>query len=450
MIESFKQYIVDKNLFQQSETVLLAISGGIDSMAMLHLFKSMDFTFAVAHCNFQLRGEESEEDAHFVKTSAEMLGVPFYMARFETIAYAEENKLSIQMAARELRYTWFENIRKTNGYAYIATAHNADDSTETFLINLSRGCGIDGLTGIKPKSASLIRPLLFASREQISLYTKRKGIIFREDSSNASDKYLRNFIRHNVLPVLDEAHQNYRNGIRTTIQNLISSQTLYNYLIEKEKSEIITSLNNTIYIDINKLKKLPEVTGFLWEILSTYGFNRDQCSGIASQTDSQSGKVFLSPTHRLIKDRTQFMVTRLHKNESQIFYLEPEQVPEGIPFRFSWSVEDSSTQPFIARNPAIAMLDYNLLEWPLILRKWRQGDYFAPLGMENLKKVSDFLIDQKLSLVDKENTWVLESGNKICWIVNRRIDHRFRIRETTRRILKIEILQATTQQQPEG
>jgi tRNA(Ile)-lysidine synthase len=226
MIELLKQFNRDKKLFVSGDKILLAVSGGIDSMVMLHLLNQLNILTGVAHCNFQLRGSESDEDAQFVQTSSEMLGLPFYLAKFETEAYAEENHISIQMAARELRYTWFENIRKSNNYTYIATAHNADDSAETFFINLSRGCGLDGLTGIRQKSGHIIRPLLFANRNDIKEYARRKGINFREDSSNATDKYLRNFIRHNVMPVMDEAHSNFRKGIQTTLQNLVDNQVV--------------------------------------------------------------------------------------------------------------------------------------------------------------------------------------------------------------------------------
>ncbi len=439
MLDSLKQFIHVKNLFSVSDKILLTVSGGIDSMVMLHLFRHLEVPFGVAHCNFQLRGEESDEDALFVKTSVEMLGLPFFLARFETAAYAEENRLSIQMAARELRYTWFENIRKAHGYTYIATAHNADDSVETFFINLSRGCGLGGLTGIKPKSAHIIRPLLFATRELIANYARRKGVSYREDSSNASDKYLRNYIRHNVLPVLDEAQSNFRKGIHTTIQNLISDHNLYNHLLEKLKADIVKKQDDNIYINIEGLQKLPEITSFLWETLSPFSFNRESCFEIAAQLDGQPGKVFLSPTHRLIKDRSDLIVTRLQKDDHQQFYLESDNVPEGLPFEMRMEIEDGNGELLISKDTQTATLDFNLLEWPLILRKWRAGDYFAPLGMENLKKVSDFLIDQKLSLYDKENTWVLESGNRICWVVGRRIDHRFRILETTRKVLKVSI-----------
>lgn len=439
MLDQFKQYKSDKKLFNEDDRILLAVSGGIDSMVMMHLFNQLEVSFGVAHCNFQLRGDESREDALFVKTSAEMSGVPFYQAVFETETYAEENKLSIQMAARELRYVWFENIRKTHGYTLIATAHNADDSIETFFINLIRGCGLDGLTGIKPRSVDLIRPLLFASREQIAHYARRKGVVFREDSSNASDKYLRNYIRHNVLPVLDMTHSNFRKGINTTIQNLIASQSLFHYFIDKVREDIVLKEANITRINIEKVKELPESTAFLWEVLNSFGFNRESCFEIASHLNAQPGLIFLSPTHRLVKDREYLIVTRLPELESRMFYIEPDNIPEGLPFHFTVSIEENTASTIIEKGTGIAMLDYNKLERPLILRKWRAGDYFAPLGMDNLKKVSDFLIDQKLSLVDKENTWVLESGNRICWIVGRRIDNRFRIKADTRKILRIRI-----------
>jgi tRNA(Ile)-lysidine synthase len=437
MLELLKHYNRDKKLFATGDRILLAISGGIDSMVMLHLLNQLNILTGVAHCNFQLRGSESDEDALFVQTSAEMLGLPFYLAKFETEAYAEENHISIQMAARELRYTWFENIRKSNDYTYIATAHNADDSAETFFINLSRGCGLDGLTGIRQKSGSIIRPLLFANRNEITEYARRKGISFREDSSNATDKYLRNFIRHNVLPVLDEAHSNFRKGIQTTLQNLVNNQLVYDYFIEKTREDLIESVNETVCIDIYKLQQLPQTSVFLWELLNPYNFNRDTCFEIASSLEAQPGKVFLSPTHRLIKDRTQLILTRLPKQENPVFYLEPDNIPEGTPFDIEFTVSDWHEHALINKDRNTAMFDLKLLEWPLVLRKWRAGDYFAPLGMENLKKVSDFLIDQKVSLYEKENTWVLESGSRICWIVGKRIDHRFRVTDATKKVLTI-------------
>ena len=436
MIDSLKQFIEAHKLFTSEDKLLLAVSGGIDSMVMLHMINQLGVKIGVAHCNFQLRGNESEEDAVFVKTTVEMLGLPFFMARFETAAYAEENKISIQMAARELRYTWFENTRKTHGYTYIATAHNSDDSIETFFINLSRGCGLDGLTGIKPNAGKIIRPVLFASREQIVQYAKRKGINHREDSSNATDKYLRNYIRHNVLPVLDEAHSNFRRGIHNTVQNLIGSQTLFNFLLEKEKKEIVTEINGAIHLNIDKIKQVPNLVSILWELISPYGFNRDVCSEVAGLLDAQPGKVFLSQTHRLIKDRESLIIYALPKQENPMFYVYPESIPEGLPFKLSLNIEDADGTLTFDRNKNIAVLDFELLEWPLILRKWRAGDYFAPLGMENLKKVSDFLIDQKLSLYDKENVWVLESGNRIAWVIGLRIDHRFRVKEYTKKVLK--------------
>jgi tRNA(Ile)-lysidine synthase len=439
MIDTLKQFIETQKLFTSNDKLLLAVSGGIDSMVMLHLINQLDIKIGVAHCNFQLRGNESEEDAVFVKTTAEMLGLPFFMARFETSVYAEENKISIQMAARELRYTWFENTRKTHGYNYIATAHNSDDSIETFFINLSRGCGLDGLTGIKPNVGHIIRPILFASREQIVQYAKRKGINHREDSSNATDKYLRNYIRHNVLPVMDEAHSNFRRGIHNTVQNLIGSQTIYHFLLEKEKKDIVSELNGSVQINILKIQQFPSPVTLLWELLNPYGFNKDTCSEIAGLLDAQPGKVFLSQTHRLIKDRESLIVYKLQKTENQVYYIYPDSIPEGLPFELSLNIEDIDPSLPFERNKKMAMLDFELLEWPLILRKWHSGDYFAPLGMENLKKVSDFLIDQKLSLYDKENTWVVQSGNRIAWIAGQRIDHRFRIKENTKKILKLRV-----------
>lgn len=438
MIESLKSYIQQHQLFTADQKILLTVSGGIDSMVMLHLFKHLEVRYGVAHCNFQLRGRESDEDEAFVKTSVEMLGIPIFNIRFETNAYATENKLSIQMAARDLRYGWFEQIRKLHGYDFIATAHNADDSMETFFINLTRGCGLEGLTGIKPKLGNIIRPVLFASRKDIDQYARRKGVSYREDSSNASDKYLRNFIRHQVLPLLEQESPSFRKSMQITMSNLANSNSIYEHAIQKIIGEISFYEENILYIDIHKLSGSSAVATILWEILKHYKFNRDICYEIEEALQAQSGKTFLSISHRLVKDRDKLIITPLEEQEKQNYYIDLDHLPPNLPIAIQLKVIERNTDFVLNNKPEVAMLDYDLLEWPIILRNWKAGDYFSPLGMKALKKVSDFLIDLKISVPEKENTWILESGGKIVWIIGKRIDDRAKITDKTKRVLVID------------
>lgn len=438
MIEQLQKYITDNKLFTHTDRLLLAVSGGIDSMTMLHLFTRLNYPIAVAHCNFQLRGTESDGDEFFVKSTVESLKIPFYSVRFETKEYARQNKLSIQMAARELRYNWFSNICKTHNFSYICLAHNADDSLETFFINLNRGTGIDGLTGIKPKSDNLVRPLLFASRKEIEHYAREHHLQFREDSSNATDKYLRNFIRLRILPLMEEANPSFRKTLKTTIENLASTQSLYTLGVNAILSQICRNNDGNLVIHIPALLSYPEIPSILYEILHPYQFNRDVCLEIAQMLNQQSGKTFFSITHRLVKDRDNLLIQPITSKNHQIYYLEKDCELSSLPFplKFTWHAHTPETN--IDKSPRIAQIDAGLLEWPLIMRTWQPGDYFMPLGMNNFKKISDFLIDKKLSLPEKENTWVILSGSKIVWIVGHRIDERFKVTEKTRQILKIE------------
>lgn len=438
MLEQLQKYIADNNLFTHTDRLLLAVSGGIDSMTMLHLFTRLNYPVAVAHCNFQLRGNESAGDEYFVKSTVESLKIPFYSVRFETKEYAKQNKLSIQMAARELRYNWFSSLCKAHNFNYICLAHNADDSLETFFINLNRGTGIDGLTGIKPKSDMLVRPLLFASRKEIEHYGKEYHIPFREDSSNATEKYLRNFIRLRLLPMMEEVNPSFRKTLKTTIDNLTSTQALYNLGLNTILDQICQHNGGALKIHIPTLLNYPEVPSILYEILHPFQFNRDTCLEIAQMLHQQSGKTFFSITHRLVKDRDSLIIQPITSKNHSIYYLEKEQIAPSLPFPLKFSWHEQTPAAKIDKSPSIAQIDADLLEWPLILRTWQPGDYFMPLGMNNYKKISDFLIDKKLSIPEKENTWVILSGSKIVWIVGFRIDERFKVTEKTRQILKME------------
>ena len=320
MLQSFQSYIQKENLFLSSDKILLTVSGGIDSTLMCELFHKAKLNFGIAHCNFQLRAEESNGDEAFVGTLAEKYNVPFHTTTFTTSAYAKKNKLSIQFAARQLRYLWFEEIREHYKYNYIATAHHQDDSIETFFINLIRGTGISGLHGILPKHGNIIRPLLFTTKNKIETYSKKHKLKYREDSSNASDKYVRNKIRHHIIPVLKELNNSLENTINKSIQHIREVELIYKNDIENKRLKIVKQENNSVSISIKKLKKLQPLSTYLYEFLKPYNFNADTVREIISAIDGTSGKRFFSATHRqgIFDNRTNYQETGINKKDPKI------------------------------------------------------------------------------------------------------------------------------------
>ncbi len=437
----FHNFIAINQLCQLNERVLLGISGGIDSICMFHLFRQLNIPIGIAHCNFQLRGEESDEDEKFVQALANKYDIPFFNIRFNTAEVAKKEGISIQMAARDLRYDWFEETRNKYAYNYIAIAHNMDDVVETFLINLSRGSGIKGLTGIKPKSGYIIRPLIFSSRKEIKEYLDENDFDFREDSSNASVKYSRNLIRHKIIPLFEQLNPSFRETIAENISRLKDVEIIYNEHINNEIVSSIRYENERSYILIKKLKELNPVHTFLYEFLKPYGFSETQVLNIVESFDHTPGKQFLSPTHRLIKDREELIVEEKSSLNSGYHYIDANTENIEKPLNLSFIQLERTNNFKLFKSNKLGYFDLNKLEFPLILRKWKKGDYFMPLGMKNLKKLSDFFIDNKFSLSDKEDIWILESGNKIAWIVGHRIDERFKITDHTEKILKIEIIE---------
>ncbi len=439
MLGVFNDYIKKHKLFEPEDQILMALSGGIDSMVMADLFLKGDFHVAVAHCNFLLRGEESDGDEKFVEAFCLEHGLKLHVERFETKEFARNKGISIQMAARQLRYSWFETIRKSYGYQYIALAHNLDDVIETCFINLSRGTGIRGLTGIKQKTGKIIRPILFATREEIITYCNENQIRFREDSSNQTVKYSRNRIRHHVIPEFLTINPRFRKNIIETISNLNDVEQVYRETIENKKNEIIREHGGKVLISIPKLKNLHPVATYLYEYVRPYHFSKQTVEDIINSLEGIAGKQFFSPTHRMIKDREELIITELPENERELFYIEEDviHVSQPIPVSFTQSTVPRELQ--FPRDKKVAFIDLDLLDFPLIIRKWRKGDYFQPLGMKNIKKLSDYFIDNKFSIHDKENTWILTSGNKIVWIMGHRIDERFKITDRTTRMLVVEL-----------
>ena len=438
MYDRFSEYVRSKYLFEKGHKILLAVSGGIDSMVMLYLFEKSGFEFGVVHCNFQLRGAESDEDEEFVRRQVLIHGIPAWLKRFETEEHAKLNGISIEMAARELRYTWFSEIRKEQGYDFIATAHHADDQIETFFLNLSRKTGIRGLTGIREKSGEIIRPLLFASRAEIEKFARENFIEYREDSTNSESVYQRNFIRNKILPAFESMNPAFRKNMTESIENLKEAEAIYNNFCDREKSKIVVKSNNSISIDIKKLEHSEFPKTLLIEILSEYGFNPVVIGEIFKSLDTEPGRQFFSKTHRLVKDREKLFVTENEEPVQQLFYIEAEDIKLFEPLHLL--ISQHQTENFkIRKEPQFACFDADKLEFPLLIRKWQQGDYFQPFGMTGFKKLSDFFIDEKVPVHQKENTWLLCSGEKIVWVMGMRIDDRFKIDQSTRLVIQIEI-----------
>lgn len=438
MFEQFLEFIKEKQLFESHQKVLLAVSGGIDSMVLLDLFEKSEFEYGIIHCNFNLRGKESDGDEAFVREQVLNHGVPAWFKSFDTKEYAELNGISIEMAARELRYEYFEKIRSENNYSYIATAHHLDDLIETFFLNLSRKTGIKGLTGIKEKNGKVIRPLLFAFRNEIEDYARANFIDFREDSSNNDDIYQRNYLRNNILPLFLDWNTAFKKNLLASIENLKETEQVYSGYLQTDREIVFVNEGNKGIIQIGELKKVLFPKVVLFEILTDYNFNSTVINEVFESLGNDSGKQFYSQTHRVIKDRENLYINPLEEKEDRIYYIESDDIELFQPLDLN--LEKISGQDFnIIKSANVACLDLDLLEFPLLIRKWQQGDYFQPLGMTGFKKVSDFFIDEKLPLHEKENTWLLCSGNKIVWIMGHRIDNRFKITPKTQQVLKIEI-----------
>lgn len=438
MYDNFIQFINEKRLLESHQKVLLAVSGGVDSMVLLHLFEQSDFKYGIVHCNFQLRGEESDADEDFVKKQVLIHGVPSYFRKFDTEDYARISGISIEMAARELRYKYFEEIRKKNHFDFIATAHHQDDLIETFFLNLSRKTGIKGLTGIKEKSGKIIRPLLFTNREEIEKYAAQHYIEYREDSSNNEIVYQRNFLRNKILPLFEALNPAFKKNLLASIDNLKEAGQLYFHFLDAGKNRVLNSSNDETEIDIEKLMAFSFPKVLLFEILSGYNFKPVVIDEVYNSVGTESGKQFFSKTHWLIKDREKFFITEKKDDEEKIYYIEEDDIELFTPFDIS--IEKTDTKDFeIVKSENVACVDAEKVRFPLLIRKWKQGDYFQPLGMSGFKKISDFLIDQKIPLHEKENTWLLCSGKQIIWIMGHRLDNRFKILPETQKVLKIKI-----------
>lgn len=413
--------------------MLLAVSGGIDSMVMTDLFLKQNQTMALAHCNFKLRGKESEADRQFVSDFGKAHNIPVFTTDFDTRKFAEDYKLSIQMAARRLRYEWFAELLTRENYDYLLTAHHADDNLETFLINLSRGTGIEGLTGIPKQNDKIVRPLLDFSRAEIEAYARANGIQWREDASNASEAYLRNQIRHTVLPQLKKLDRGFLSAFQKTQRYLQQAQTLAEDAAVLVYQQVAQQADEEVHFNLQKLKRLPNFRAYLYRWLREFGFTA--WDDIYDLADSQTGKQVLAPQYRLLRNRDFLILSPLKAENKQELYLIPSADADvNFPIKLLFSQADNISN---ATNNVI-FVDAEKLHFPLVLRKPRQGDVFEPLGMNGQsKKVSKFFKDEKFPLTQKEKAWLLCSGEEIVWIVGIRPDERFKITKTTKQILQI-------------
>jgi tRNA(Ile)-lysidine synthase len=530
LLQRFQDFISEHQLFARNETLLLAVSGGVDSVVLCELFKQSGYSFIIAHCNFKLRAEESERDAAFVQQLATHYNVPFLMKEFDTKGYAASKKLSIQEAARELRYGWFEELtgskkyevgsrkseagslrsevgsqnsevrsRKSEGAnrkseagdgnpkhgegaaqepthhspltthhspltTHLVTAHHLDDNIETMLMHFFRGTGIHGLRGMLPKQGNIVRPLLFVRKQELKQFAEENKLQWVEDSSNAMDKYSRNYFRNQLIPFVQKIYPETENNLAGNLRRFADMEMLYDQALDLHKKKLLEYKGEEIHIPVLKLKKSVPLHTIAYEIIKEFGFTSAQTDEVIHLLDSESGRFVQSASHRIIKNRRWLIIAPVQSEHAQTLIIEEDD--DAIVFESGRLVIDhlaidskqqakgkrqlapGDSQPAtgftewreqLPKEPSIAFIDRKEVQFPLILRKWKKGDYFYPLGLNKKKKLARFFIDQKLSLTDKEKVWVLESNKKIVWVVGMRIDDRFKVTEATKQILHIKL-----------
>ena len=448
LLEKFKAFVQKEHLFLPKDKLLLAVSGGVDSVVLCELCKQAGYDFVIAHCNFQLRGGESDRDENFVKDLGKKYEVEVLVKKFDTEKYAASNKLSIQVAARELRYNWFYELLGTSTAnwqlptaSWLLTAHHADDNIETLLMNFFKGTGIAGLRGILPKQGKVIRPLLFARKEELKKFVTVYKLGFVEDSSNTSDKYTRNYFRNQLIPDLQKVFPQAEDNLMDNLQRFREIELLYQQSIALHKKKLLVQKNNEVHIPVVKLQQTKPLATVIYEIIKDYNFSSHQVNELIGLLESETGKYIQSSSHRIIKNRNWLIISPNENTVAQTILIEKEDTCIDFALgqlQIKQLATTTNYQPQTTNN--IAEIDAAEIKFPLLLRKWKQGDYFYPLGMNKKKKLSRFFIDQKLSLPQKEKVWVIEMDKKIIWVVGMRIDERCKITERTKEILKIEFV----------
>ncbi|MES2133694.1 MAG: tRNA lysidine(34) synthetase TilS [Bacteroidota bacterium] len=440
MLKQFEVNIHKNALFSKADTLLVAFSGGVDSVVLADLLHKAGYHFELAHCNFQLRGNEANKDTTFCETYANTLQVKLHVQYFDTKTYAAKHKLSIQMAARELRYNWFKSLVQEFGFTYVLTAHHASDNTETLLVNLVRGTGIKGLQGIPEKQNDIIRPLLFATKDDIRAYAVKHSLHYREDSSNQEVKYTRNFIRHEVVPKLKTLNPALEETIYTSVQFFKQSAEIVKAFADIKFKEICKEEHQQLFIDIKLLLNEAQKETLLFEWLYSKDFKHSQIQQLSEVLVSckQSGKQFSSTSHQLVVDRKYIIVKALQKEHTETsFTIRSFSDIAHLPIQLSF---EEILEPTFSNNKQEITIAYSESLFPLTLRKWKQGDKFKPFGMDGFKKLSDFFKDQKLSLFEKEAVWILENKEHIIWIVGYRMDNRCRIGDKDKKLMKITLV----------
>lgn len=442
LLKQFQDYITSHDLFHRSDKLLLTVSGGVDSVVLCELCHKAGYNFAIAHCNFKLREQDSDMDEQFVKQLATLNKVDFFSASFDTEKYASENKLTIQVAARELRYNWFHELLKDEslGLKYILTAHHANDNIETVLMNFFKGTGISGMIGILPKSAEnnvIVRPLLFAKKEELLQYASENQILYREDASNGSNKYTRNYFRNELIPSIQKVYPQVENNLLENIERFSDVNIIYRKWIAATLHKLIVEKKGELFIPVRKLIKINPLATVVYEIVKEFGFTPHQVAHVLPLLESESGKYIDSSSHRILRNREWLIISKIEDREEGHFLIEQgakEIVIGKLVLELKYSTDHA-----IVNDPDVAMLDASGIVFPLLIRKWKSGDYFYPLGMNKKKKLSRFFGDMKISLMEKEKVWVIESNKKIVWIVGHRIDNRFKITGNTTKVLIIRL-----------
>jgi len=433
VLEQFLNHIKSHQLFGMESRVLLAVSGGMDSMVMAHLFREAGIPIGVAHGNFQLRGIESDEDEVFVHSYCEKFKLPIFLRRFETEKYAHENGISIQMAARELRYAWFDELLELEHFDRVATAHHVNDSIETVLLNWVNGSSLDGFTGIPVKNGKIVRPLLFATRMEIEHYAQKSNIEWREDASNNTIDYQRNFIRHKITPLLRELNPSLERTIQRGMDKLTAEKELLDQGFKRWKHEFVNHFPEKMIIQKKAFDQYQHGGAFiLYRLINHLGFNYDACVSILGSLQGQPGKRFIGAAHDLIIDRDELVIF------PKVDFWKKVDVKEGQHqvLLGSWNMEIAEGDDLITSDKFRAVVDAGKIKFPLTWRQWQPGDVFYPLGMDHRKKVSDLLIDEKVSLADKSRVTVLESDGQIIWVVGYRLDNRCKVTPETRKVIR--------------
>ena len=438
VLKKVENYIEKNNLLSSYAKVIVGVSGGADSVALLHVLKQLGHNCIVAHCNFHLRGEESDNDEIFVREMANELHLAFEQIDFDTTDYARKCKISVEMAARELRYNWFEQVRKTHTASAIAVAHHADDNVETLLMNLTRGTGLKGLTGIPLQNGYIIRPLLCCTRSDIVNYLIKYNLHHITDSTNAQNDYTRNKFRNQIIPLFEDINPSFKQTITTLIERFEEIEAVYNEKITETSAKITSTENNYFKIDIQQLKHTKYRKSLLYDILLPYSFHADTVENIIHNLDSEPGSIFYSLTHKLLHDRDFLIVSKNNIPLQQSYNISESVTEISEPIHLNISKRIYNTK--ISKSKLFATLDASKFTFPLVLRHWQKGDSFVPFGMKNSKKLSDFFIDTKMNRFEKENTWLLCAGNDIVWVVGYRIDNRFCVDSNTQHIIEIQLI----------